>query len=118
MKYTLEQINSWKALYGIVRSISIAGTEFVYRPLSLSELKTLRAQEATYIEKLKKENCPQDEMGAKAFEYSSLLLCKTCVLFPDNFDFESGPAGALDTLQPLIMSASGYPEEPPQPVEL
>jgi len=118
MKYTKEQVDAWKSQYGRVLKVTLSGIEFLYRPLTLAELRRLRAEESAFIEKLKKEGLSQEELTARTFEYSSLMLCKTCILFPDPFDFDKNASGLIDSLQPLIMAASGYPEEPPQPEEL
>ena len=118
MKYTKEQIDAWKVQHGRVLKVTINGLEFLYRPLTLAELRRLRAEESAFIEKLKKESLSQEEVTARTFEYSSLMLCKTCILYPESFDFDKNASGLIDSLQPLIMSASGYPEEPPQPEEL
>jgi hypothetical protein len=35
-------------------------------------------------------------------------ICKTCVLFPETYDFENGAAGIATLLSEQIMDASGF----------
>ncbi|AOQ24715.1 hypothetical protein MTAT_20600 [Moorella thermoacetica] len=84
------QLLEWSKQYGRLEYSEIAGQEFIWRLLTRGEYKRLVAAE---MEPADKEE----------------LVCQTCVLFPQDYDFSSCLAGIPTTLAREILEKSGFP---------
>lgn len=116
-----EQIEQWKKQFGKVWSVKIAGIDYIYRGLTYTEFETLRNQERVTIAKLRQEGMDDDEISQQTISESMKAVVTTCVLSPEDYKTDMGkyPAGVVEALQPLILTASGFPtDEAPEPQEL
>lgn len=87
-----EQLDRWKDEYWKIYACEINSKEFVYRQLSRKEYKQIT------------------ELYDTIFEQED-AICRRCLLYPSNFNFDKAPAGLPTTLAGFILDSSGYTDD-------
>lgn len=92
---TLEQLAEWKRKYGEVYRTTFIGRPFYYRAMTRPE----------YREHI--VNSTMDYNEREEF------ISSMCTLYPQEYDFASGPAGIASRLMELILDHSGFVTDGP-----
>jgi len=119
--FTKEQMDGWKAKFQDVFCLKINDKFYVYKPLSVGELRELQVAEMKTIRELETNNKLDDDQKMALVQSASMeRTVATCVLWPENFSSQLNnvPCGVVDRLNAEIFKVSGYEEATESPMKL
>ena len=119
--FTAEMMNGWKTEFRDVFCLKINDKFYVYKPLSVKELRELQVAEMKTIRGLETNNELNDDEKMTFVQSKSMeRTVATCVLWPENFSsqLDSVPCGVVDRLNAEIFKVSGYEEATTEPMKL
>jgi hypothetical protein len=106
---TKEWIDAAKEKYGRLSRITINGVMYIFRQLKRKE--HLDIQKTVFP-----TGVPTDQALIKPEENTQIedMIVKSCVLWPENLDFNNEGAGVPQSITPSILFFSGFvgPQEP------
>ena len=119
--FTPDQLKLWKSISTNINALQIGTEYYVFKPLTVSELRELQIEELKLVQDL--------NMDQKLAEEEKLLIVQNryieataikCVLWPLDFKdkVKSLPCGVLERLNAEIFRISGYDETIAEPIKL
>ena len=119
--FTAEQMKGWKEKFQDVFCLKINDKFYVYKALSVGELRELQVSEMKTIRELETNNQLDDDQKMALVQSKSMeRTVAACVLWPENFSsqLDAAPCGVIDRLNAEIFKVSGYEEAAAEPMKL
>lgn len=119
--FTAEQMSGWKQKFQDIFCLKINDKFYVYKPLSVGELRELQVAEMKTIRELETDNKLDDDQKMALVQSKSMeRTVASCVLWPENFSSQLNnvPCGVVDRLNAEIFKVSGYEEATTEPMKL